>query len=94
MYSEQLPIISFTVDELKSLRGGQNFYTMIREKYYALVDEVDDETADIPEQQHYEYKKRLKEILDHLVKCGIAAEEDYSRIYGNLILKYGEIEDD
>ena len=94
MYSEQLTIISFTVKELKSLREGQNFYTMIREKYYALIDEVDDETADIPDQLHYEYKKRLKEMLDHLVRCGIASEDDYSKIYSNLVLKDGEIEDD
>lgn len=94
MYSDQLPIISFTVDELKTLRDGRNFYTMIREKYYALVDEVDDETADIPDQQHYEYKKRLKEMLGHLLKCGITSEEDYSKLYDNLVLKYGAIEDD
>ncbi|WP_342550453.1 restriction endonuclease [Lysinibacillus sp. FSL M8-0216] len=94
MYSDQLPIISFTVDELKSLKDGRNFYTMIREKYYALVDEVDDETADIPDQQHYEYKKRLKETLGHLLKCEIISDEDYSKLFDSLVLKYGAIEDD
>ncbi|MEH7312284.1 restriction endonuclease [Priestia megaterium] len=92
MYSTQLPIISFTVDELRVLRNGSNFYTMIREKYYSLVDEVDDETADIPNQQHYEYSKRLNEMIEHFRKCNLMVDEEAVAIKQRLISKYGPLE--
>lgn len=89
MYKERLPIISFTIEELKQLRDGKNFYTMIKNKYNALVDEVDDETGDIPAVGHSEYVKRLIEVAEHLKKTSLLNEQEYLALQEKLIEKYG-----
>jgi hypothetical protein len=90
MYKERLPIISFTVDELKGLRNGRNFYTMIKNKYRALLDEVDDDSADIPDVDHREYRKRINEFVEHLKKTSLLNEQDYKNVRSRIIEKYGE----
>ncbi|GGD22886.1 restriction endonuclease [Pontibacillus salipaludis] len=94
MYKDRLPLISFTVKELEVLLEGNNFLTMIKQKYYQLLDEVDDETADIPEQPNIEYTKRLNEVIIHLEKCELMNSDMALEIKENIRLKYGEINND
>jgi len=90
----QLPIISFKVDELKELRSGKNFYTMIKEKIQRLYDEVDDDSPDIPEMGHVEYTKRMIEIVRHFRKCDIIEDDHVSeKIMGKIHERYGNYED-
>ncbi|MFC7064002.1 hypothetical protein [Halobacillus seohaensis] len=89
MYSEQRPIISITVKELEKLREGANFYTMIKQKYDYLIDEVEDETGDIPPADHDEYTKRLNEVVSHLRKCELINEEEFGQINTRITNKYG-----
>ncbi|QGH35152.1 hypothetical protein GI584_14345 [Gracilibacillus salitolerans] len=94
MYSEKRPIISFTLDELKTLEEGSNFYTMIQQKYKLLVDDVDDESADLPGEENIEYTKRLHETINHLHKCDLINTDQYSEIIGKALERYGPIDED
>ncbi|MDA1547932.1 restriction endonuclease [Bacillus cereus group sp. TH253LC] len=94
MYKDGLPIISFTVDELKELRNGKNLYTMIRQKYYQLVDEVDDETADLPDEFHLEYNKRIQEYVGHFYKCGLLTTTEFESLQKKVEERYGSILED
>ncbi|PGF06482.1 hypothetical protein COM59_24180 [Bacillus pseudomycoides] len=89
MYKDGLPIISFTLEELKELKNGQNFYTMIRQKYYQLIDEVDDETADLPDKFHSEYNKRIREYVDHFHKCKLLTDIELESIQKRIVERYG-----
>lgn len=84
-------IISFTVDELRSLRGGNaNFYTMIKQKVQLLYDEIDDDTPGIPTtESHPEYSKYILETVQHLRKCDLIDEEELSRICKRIESRYG-----
>ncbi|MEI2391081.1 hypothetical protein V8V55_14865 [Priestia megaterium] len=94
MCKEGLPIISFTVKELKVLRDGENFLTMIKQKFYSLVDEVDDESADFPQEGNIEYNKRIFEIFEHLKKCEILNDEEEKLFQQRVIERYGPIIND
>jgi len=87
-----IPIISFTVNELKKLREGQNLYTMIQQKVNALIDEIDDDSPDIPPDKHTEYTKRMNEIIAHLKKCELLTDEEYQSLSGKVGERYGLVE--
>lgn len=91
MYKDRLAIISFKIEDLKRLREGSNFYTMIKEKVNALVDEVEDNSPDIPNQQHYEYSKRIFEVFSHLKECEIMSKEEMDYFQDKVINKYGPV---
>jgi len=85
------PIISFKVDELNELRSGKNFYTMIKEKLQRLIDEVDDNSPDVPEIGHVEYSKRMIEIVHHFRRCEIIDEDHQKeKMINNIIERYGK----
>lgn len=89
MYKDRLPIISFTINELKELRNGANFYTMIRCKYWALLDEVDDDSADIPDSAHREYHERLFSFINHIKMTELVDEKEYQSIINRIEKRYG-----
>ncbi|WP_225970365.1 restriction endonuclease [Bacillus gobiensis] len=94
MYSEKIPIISFTLNELKPLREGKNLYTFIQEKYNLLVDDVDDESAELPNESQVEYSKRLHEIIEHFYKCELIDHTQFKIIKENAIKRYGSLHND
>ncbi|MGW9574292.1 restriction endonuclease, partial [Paenibacillus terrae] len=92
LIKDGIPIISFRVKELEKILQGKNFYTMIKEKINNLFDEVDDDSPDAPAMDHYEYKKRMNEIIFHLEKCHLINNEESQEIRGRLIKIYGELD--
>ncbi|MFS0577281.1 restriction endonuclease [Sporosarcina sp. 179-K 3D1 HS] len=88
MYSHQLPLISFTVDELKEIKEGRNFYTMIKEKYYALLDEVDDNTSGIPLEEE-DFIKYTLQMVEHFKKCELLNDEEERSLLMRLSKRYG-----
>ncbi|KIV55076.1 hypothetical protein AM501_03445 [Aneurinibacillus migulanus] len=93
LLKEGLRIISFRVEELKKLRDGANFLTMIKEKVYALYDEVEDDSPGIPNESHVEYVKHMLEIINHFNKCGFLDEEEKATLHTKVISKYGSVEE-
>lgn len=89
---DNIPIISFRVEEIRKLLTGDNFLTMIKMKLRALIDEVDDDTPTLPNPRDDEYTKRLHEVMDHLRKCDIFSEEELMKYKARVIDRYGEIE--
>jgi hypothetical protein len=90
LVKQELPIISFRLDELEKLYEGANFYTMIKQKVKALYDEVDDESPDFPPQGHMEYPKRMLEIASHQEKCGIITLDEGRDLRERIIKMYGK----
>lgn len=89
MYSTQAPLISFKVDELNKIRDGYNFYTMIREKYYSLLDEVDDETSGLPVEESEDFELYTRQMVQHLKKCDLISESDSHEINEKITKRYG-----
>lgn len=91
-YNNEKIIIGFTIDELESLIEN-NFYTLLRQKYYALIDEIDDDitdyaTADITRPYHL----KLYDSLVHLKEKNIINEQSFVLGKQNLITRYGPVE--
>ncbi|MEC0304693.1 hypothetical protein [Terribacillus saccharophilus] len=85
-------ILGFTIDELETLTE-KNFYTMLKQKYYSLIDEIDD---DVTEYEHTDpvqtYGQRLHDSLLQLSKIGVISNESYNSGKAAIEDKYGEIE--
>ncbi|MEM5659608.1 hypothetical protein AAHB50_29410 [Bacillus toyonensis] len=85
-------IIGFTIDELESLTD-RNFYTLLKQKYFALVDEIDDDvteyaTADLTQAYHV----RLYDSLVKLRENEIIDEEGFQKGKEAIIHRYGQVE--
>jgi hypothetical protein len=89
LLKEGKPLISFKFSELKQLRQGENFLTMIKQKVRALYDEVDDDSPDVPPIGHIEYTKRMLEVLEHMKKCDILNDEETQEYNDRIISLYG-----
>lgn len=90
-YNKEKIILGFTLKELESLIEN-NFYSMLKQKYFALVDEIDDdftpyETGDLSQS----YPLRLYNSLFHLYEIGIITEEDLNNGKKVIEEKYGII---
>lgn len=83
-------IIGFTLNELKTLTTN-NFFTMIKQKYQCIVDEVFDDNTD--EDCYLPYQERLHRSLFQLHHLEIISSEDYSEYKKVLITKYGDLEE-
>lgn len=84
-------ILGFTIDELESLKN-ENFYTLMKQKYYALVDEIDDDFTDYPtEDLNLTYHQRLFDSLTQLKANGIIDEETFDLGREKLQQKYGKL---
>lgn len=85
--SEQIPIISFKLDELKKLTTpGYNFYTEIKRKYSLLVDEVED---DSPNVQDPDFLTHLDQTVRTLKKLGLLLDDEYTNVINRINDKYG-----
>ncbi|HAM79560.1 hypothetical protein [Ornithinibacillus bavariensis] len=81
-------IIGFTIDELASLIEN-NFYTMLKQKYYQIIDELEDDTT---EDQELPYQLRLFNSLTELKQSGIIDSNTFQT--GRILIeeKYGKLE--
>ncbi|MEK3822107.1 hypothetical protein MKY20_23780 [Cytobacillus sp. FSL W8-0315] len=85
-------ILGFTIDELETL-VEKNFYTLLKQKYFALIDEIDDDYTDYPtDDLSSAYHLRLYDSLRQLKENNIISEESYQEGKKNIINKYGDIE--
>lgn len=70
-------ILGFTIDELETL-VEKNFYTLLKQKYFALIDEIDDDYTDYPtDDLSSAYHLRLYDSLRQLKENNIISEESY-----------------
>jgi hypothetical protein len=87
-------IIGFTLAEIESLTEN-NFYTMLREKYYNLVDEIEDDYTDhLIDDEKTPYSQRLYLALLQMKKNDILSEDCFQNSLNLLIEKYGPITED
>lgn len=85
-------IIGFTIDELESLIDN-NFYTLLKQKYFALIDEIDDDYTDYPTDDFsIPYHIRLYDSLKQLKENQIIDSDTFERGKSNITKKYGELE--
>ncbi|TYS50101.1 restriction endonuclease [Bacillus infantis] len=90
--SNERIILGFTIDELETLTD-KNFYTLLKQKYFALIDEIDDDYTDYPtEDLSIAYHIRLYDSLKQLKENHVISEQSYLEGKQALIQKYGNIE--
>jgi|SRR5699024_5939936 len=82
-------IIGFTIDELSTLLDGKNFYTMIQQKYKALVDDINDDLTN--EGCNIPYQDQLHNSLYQLKSLEIITNEIYESGKETIIKEYGEL---
>lgn len=87
----RIAILSFRVEELRQLLDGKNLLTMIKEKMNNLIDEVDDDSPDLPDTSHVEYSKRMKQIILHLEQCSLLKNEEAESILCKINERYGNM---
>jgi hypothetical protein len=80
-------ILGFTLDELETLTEN-NYYTMIKEKFFNFIDEIDD---DFTEDDDIPYHERLYNSLLQLRKNLILDEEPFQIGVKKIIEKYGQL---
>lgn len=85
----RIPILSFRVEELRQLLNGRNLLTMIKEKLNNLIDEVDEDSPDVPDSSHMEYSKRMKYIIAHLEHCSLLNNAEAESIRNRIDSRYG-----
>ena len=88
--SNKIPIISFTLDEIKQLKyEGINFFTIIKNKVNYLIDEIDDCTISLPGlDEESEYIQYLHGNLNHLNHMGFLTDEESEAIKLRIKQKY------
>lgn len=85
-------ILGFTIDELETLKSN-NFYKMLKDKYYSLVDEIEDDFTDYAtDDMTTSYHVNLFHSLVQLNKIGIIDSDTFER--GRTILenRYGRVD--
>jgi hypothetical protein len=83
-------IIGFTIDEIESLKEN-NFYTMLKQKYYNLVNELKDDFIDYKNPE-IQYQSQLYQYLRQLFDNGIIDETAFNDGIQKIELKYGSFE--
>lgn len=86
--SDKRIIIGFNIDELESLTDN-NFYTMLKQKYDNIVDEIEDDYTD--ENIKVSYHDRLFLSLKNLHEKNIIDEKSYQDGLKEIRTKYGQI---
>lgn len=74
---KKLGIISFSLKEIKELENS-NLFTLIKNKYQNLIDEIDDESDDIRKYSGDElqsFSRRLKKTTEEMKKLNLISEE-------------------
>jgi hypothetical protein len=83
-------IIGFTIDEIESLIDN-NFYTMLKQKYSNIVNELKDDFIDY-ENPTLAYQDRLYQSLLQLHQNGVIDENSFANGIRIIEIKYGPIE--
>jgi hypothetical protein len=83
-------IIGFTIDEIESLLE-KNFYTLLKQKYSNLVNELKDDFIDY-KNPTLPYQDQLYQHLMQLHENGIIDEESFIKGIDNIESKYGPLE--
>ncbi len=86
-----VPIISFKISELENFSvEGYNFYSEIKRKHQALIDEIDYEGAALKNYQkdNPEFFKFLLDTVKELHKLEIISMDDLKKIENTIIEKY------
>ena len=91
-YDKKRIVLGFTIDELETLKSN-NFYTMLKNKYFLLIDEIDDDftdydTSGLPASYHV----NLFNSLLQLEKRGVIDNQTVEKGRAILERKYGSIE--
>ncbi|MFB4471729.1 hypothetical protein ACDI16_02025 [Oceanobacillus caeni] len=81
-------IIGFSINELASLIEN-NFYTMLKQKYYQIIDELNDDTTE--NDLGLPYQNRLFNSLNELNENGIISYEIFMESKIKIEEKYGKI---
>ncbi|WP_411503451.1 hypothetical protein [Brevibacillus centrosporus] len=82
-------VIGFTLDEIKTLTT-KNFYTLLRQKYFNLIDEINDDYTDyLDDSISSSYPRRLLSGIEQLRKNGILTEDQSQDAQRRLTEKYG-----
>ncbi|EJL30006.1 hypothetical protein [Brevibacillus sp. BC25] len=85
-------IIGFTLKEIEDL-DKNNFYTVLRQKFFNLVDEIEDSYTDYLADQHdLPYHERLFSCLEQLKSNEIITDETFNNAKEKLIQKYGPLD--
>lgn len=91
--SRNVIIIGFTLEELESLVHN-NFYTMLKQKYFNLIDEIEDDYTDHIEDNHkLPYQNKIYSVLKQLEKNEILSEEEVIEATKRVIDRYGPIDE-
>lgn len=85
-------ILGFTIDELETLKSN-NFYTMLKNKYYSLIDEIEDDITDYATSDlTVSYPQNLFYSLAQLWQSGIIDKEAFEKGRSIIESRYGSVE--
>lgn len=85
-------IIGFTLREIEDL-DKNNFYTLLRQKFFNLIDEIEDSYTDYLADQHdLPYNERLYLCLEQLKSNEIISDDTFDDAKEKLIQKYGPLD--
>ncbi|WP_313150861.1 hypothetical protein [Lysinibacillus capsici] len=79
-------IIGFNVKDFNKILDGNNFYTLLKEKYHMLIDEINDDDV---EDNHDSYHVNLLSTIEHLYSIGIIPIEHLDTYKQKIVEKYG-----
>lgn len=79
-------IIGYNINDFEAILNGANFYTIMKQKYNNIIDEIFDDNIHIDE---HPYNERLISNLTHLKDIGIIPEDEYHKYLHSIHKKYG-----
>lgn len=94
--SQNKVIIGFTLDELEKLADPSiNFYTMIKQKYNSLIDEINDDDTDFEDESvsNFSYSNQLYQTIKTLYSNEILDKDSFDIAKDKIITKYGQIDE-
>ena len=90
--SEKIPIISFTIDELKNLKyEGYNIFTMIKSKRQALIDEMEFDGGHLKSvESESDFLSYLNDNIDSFKNLELITSIEYKNIKTRIESKYSQ----
>lgn len=85
--SEKKFIIGFTLDEIELL-SKHNFYTMLKTKYYSIVDELKDDYLDVSDK--VSFPEKLIIMINSLYSNNLLSDSAYDESLKKIEVKYGK----
>ncbi|MCM3704801.1 restriction endonuclease [Cytobacillus firmus] len=91
-YNNEKIILGFTINEIETLVEN-NFYTLLKQKYFSLIDEIEDDTTDYQTSDLTRpYHLRLYDSLVQLKENEIINEESFDLGAKKITDRYGPID--